>query len=296
MGELRRSTTRAWLDLVRLPNLFIAAADILAGFFFAGGMATEWFVLTRLILASICLYAGGVVLNDAVDVEQDSRERPHRPIPSQQISRSSATKFAVLLLFSGVLIATTVSRQALLVSLALCTSIVAYNLFKHTKIAPPIMGLCRALNLLLGMYGLETLLPLPALRPMGVMFLYVTSVTLFARREAIGGWRFGLFFGTIGVVSAIIGLWGFRWFGANSRYPEYSLLVVPMLVCAVVLGFGAAMNPTTATIQRAVRFFVMGIALLDACVAWVVAGPGAAVVVASMLIPCILLSQKLRVT
>jgi 4-hydroxybenzoate polyprenyltransferase len=296
MGDLRRSTSRAWLDLVRLPNLFIAAADILAGFFFAGGMAGEWFVLIRLMLASMCLYAGGVVLNDVVDVEQDRRERPHRPLPSQHVSISSATRLACFLLLLGVAISATVSQQDLWVSLALCLMILAYNLFKQTLLAPPIMGLCRALNLLLGMYGLETLLPLPAVRPMSVMFLYVTSVTLFARREGIGGSRLGLLAGTIGIAFAISGLWGFRWYGYNSRHPEYAWLVGPMIVFAVILGLRAIWRPTGANVQGAVRIFVMGIVALDACVAWVAAGPGAAGAVASLLIPCILLARKLRVT
>ena len=35
-----------------------------------------------------CLYAAGMVLNDAFDAELDARERPERPIPSGRISRS----------------------------------------------------------------------------------------------------------------------------------------------------------------------------------------------------------------
>ncbi|HBV87553.1 MAG TPA: hypothetical protein DEF42_13085 [Desulfosporosinus sp.] len=39
-----------------------------------------------LILASCLLYAGGVALNDVIDVEKDQKEGSERLIPSGQIS------------------------------------------------------------------------------------------------------------------------------------------------------------------------------------------------------------------
>lgn len=296
MHEAQHSTFRDWLDLVRLPNLFIATADILAGFFFAGGLPGEWFVLLRLILASMCLYAGGVALNDVVDVEQDLRERPHRPIPSERISGATALRFVFASLGCGVLLAATVSAQALLVSLALCISIFSYNFLKQTPVAPPIMGLCRALNLLLGMHGLDTLLPLPAVRPMTAVFVYVAAVTYFGRKEARGGSRIQLLAGLAGIVAAVGMLRGFRWYGYNARHVEYLVVVGPMMALVLIVGLHAVWRPTGPNVQRAVKIFVMGIVAVDACIAWVAAGPVAASAVAAMLFPCILLARTLRVT
>lgn len=296
MGDLRRSTSRAWLDLIRLPNLFIAAADVLAGFFFAGGMAGEWFVLVRLMLASMCLYAGGVALNDVVDVEQDLRERPHRPIASGAVTHAAAIRSVCILLGCGVLISASVSAQALLVSLALGLSILGYNFFKQTAVAPALMGLCRALNLLLGMYGLETLLPLPAWRPMAAMFLYVAAVTFFGRKEAVGGSRLRLAAGLAGIVAAIAMVPGFRWYGYNARYPESSYLALAMLGAALIAGAAAVIFNTTLHIQKAVRVLVIMIIVLDACIAWVSAGPFAAAIVGTMLIPTFALARLFRVT
>ena len=287
---------RAYFDLVRLPNLFTAAADVVAGFFFAGGKSEEWLILVGLVAASICLYAGGVVLNDVCDAEQDAGERPHRPIPSGLVLRSAALQLAGSLLATGIFLAAIVSWQALLVAVAIVVCIISYNLFKQTPLAPLLMGLCRAFNLLLGMYGLEGLLPLPALRPMGVMGLYVMSLTFFARKEARGGSRVRLAMGTLGMAVAVVGLSGFRWFGYNARYNNYLLLAAAMFGGVLYFGAAAILQPSPARIQQAIRYFIPGIILLDACVAWVSTGPLAALAVSAMIIPFMLFARFLRVT
>lgn len=292
-------TPRSWsgyVQMVRAPNLITAIADVLAGFMFAGGKPEEWFVLARLAVASVCLYAGGVTLNDICDAGQDTLERPHRPIPSGRISHGRALYFAFFLFMLGLALACSVSRQALLVALAIISCVVFYNLLKPTYLAPPMMGLCRALNLLFGMHGLESLVPLPAWRPMGAMALYIASVTCFARREAHGGshWRLGL--GLAGILASFYGLWQLRWFAASARFGEYRWLVLGMAATAIVLGVRALASPTPQRIQRTVKYFVLGIVLVDACIAWVTAGPTAGLAVAALLGPCILVARTYRVT
>jgi hypothetical protein len=46
--------------------------------------------LPWLVGATMCLYAGGVVLNDFFDRRLDAIERPERPIPSRRVSAASA--------------------------------------------------------------------------------------------------------------------------------------------------------------------------------------------------------------
>ena len=72
----------AYLQLIRPPNLFTAAADIVAGFLFVGGGWGEIDRVILLSLCSMCLYAAGVTLNDVCDVRNDRAERPDRPIPA----------------------------------------------------------------------------------------------------------------------------------------------------------------------------------------------------------------------
>jgi 4-hydroxybenzoate polyprenyltransferase len=60
---------RAYLELLRPPNVVTAIADVLAGYAVAGRGRPE--ALPWLIAASVCLYAGGVVLNDFFDRNLD---------------------------------------------------------------------------------------------------------------------------------------------------------------------------------------------------------------------------------
>jgi len=99
---------RAYAQLVRLPNVFTAFADIGLGILATWQLLPEdlpkdwvWRALC-LLAASGCLYCGGMVFNDVFDLEQDKRERPFRPIPSGRISRLVATLFGAALLAAGI--------------------------------------------------------------------------------------------------------------------------------------------------------------------------------------------------
>ena len=91
------ASLRAYLELVRPPNLFTAAADVLAGYLTIvpaiGGIDGQ--ELFWLLLATVCLYGGGVVLNDYFDEPLDRVERPARPLPSGRASRLGARRLAV---------------------------------------------------------------------------------------------------------------------------------------------------------------------------------------------------------
>ena len=50
------------------------------------GVAVSSLPFRLLLLASACLYCGGMVWNDYFDREQDRRERGDRPIPSGKVA------------------------------------------------------------------------------------------------------------------------------------------------------------------------------------------------------------------
>src|SRR5438128_3643671 len=99
---------RVYAQLVRLPNVFTAMADIGLGWCGAlasGAPAARWPALLLLLASSSCLYSGGMVWNDFFDVEQDRRERPFRPLPSGRISRRRAGFLGAACLAAGLALA-----------------------------------------------------------------------------------------------------------------------------------------------------------------------------------------------
>src|SRR5437879_5854897 len=99
------SRLRTYAQLVRLPNLPSALADVCLGALAARALPERWLPFLLLLLATACLYCGGMVWNDYFDVDQDRRERPERPIPSGRISRREAGRFGAVLLAAGLLLA-----------------------------------------------------------------------------------------------------------------------------------------------------------------------------------------------
>ncbi|MEO8354264.1 MAG: UbiA family prenyltransferase [Chthoniobacteraceae bacterium] len=179
---------RAWLQLLRAPNLFTVPGDPLAGFLLATYGGLDWRVLVP-IAASLCFYSAGLLMNDLCDLEEDRRERPNRPLPARQVS-TGAVRRAILLLGGIGLLALIVGTNfvAAGVGIGLLGLIALYNGF--TKRAAGIgalnMGLCRAFSLILGAAAAN---PSFATRAPGawdaaaILCAYIAAVTFLAGFE-----------------------------------------------------------------------------------------------------------------
>jgi len=142
---------RAYLRLIRIPNVFTAFADVAAGVCIARAGGFQWQDL-RLVLASGWLYCAGMVWNDYFDHEVDAVERPERPIPSGAVSLRSAAILGFTLSALGLTLAALHGRVALAIAASLLVAILAYDAaLKDTWAGPITMGMCRALNVLLGL-------------------------------------------------------------------------------------------------------------------------------------------------
>jgi 4-hydroxybenzoate polyprenyltransferase len=285
----------AFLDLIRFPNVITAVADSWAGFLVGGGRWEDWPTLLGLAFASGSLYAGGVALNDVCDIAEDGRDRPHRPIPSGEVSRPQAMFIACGLLVLGLLAAVAMSRRVSAIAGLLVAGIVLYDvLLKPTVLGPATMGMCRSLNFLLGIYASGNEPQTIHWTMAGQSWLYVTSLTVFARQETLVRGNQALAWSTIGVVGAVLWVVGL---GAP-RLESFRGSEVAAVVLATALayrGFGAAVRASPFQIQLAVKTFVLALPLFDACLVWHIRGPASASVVAALLIPAMLLARKLRV-
>ena len=153
--KIEFSSIRPWLRLVRLPNLFTVPGDPLAGLFLASALTYQRPHFLQLLLtplAALAFYMFGMILNDVLDVDEDTATRPSRPLPRRQIPLAAAQTAAVLLALAGLMLCLVLGRGTFITALVLVGLIVSYNAFlKHDAAhGPATMGMCRGVSLLLG--------------------------------------------------------------------------------------------------------------------------------------------------
>src|SRR4051794_36473762 len=177
------------LQLIRLPNVFTAAADSLAGWLIVGGTIADVAGWLPLALASMALYAAGMALNDLFDLEVDRGERPGRPLPSGRVSPVFAARIGWGGLVLGPILAGVGGPSSSLdVALVLALAIFAYNRgVKRSILGPELMGACRGLNLLLGMAHAPALGGPVAWQAAFCYGAFVAGVTWISRSETRSG-------------------------------------------------------------------------------------------------------------
>lgn len=172
---------RPLLRLARIPNVFTACANVVAGVALARGGAFEAHD-GLLVAAAAALYTAGMVLNDFFDRHVDAVERPTRPIPAGEVPAHVAALLGGALLAAGVVFAGAHSMPALLTALGVVASVLAYDaVLKGTALGPLAMGTCRALNMGLGLSVARWHSPWLILAPLtlGAFTLLITQLSRF---------------------------------------------------------------------------------------------------------------------
>ncbi len=285
----------AYLQLMRLPNIFTAMADVLAGYLIILGSHIHWFDLFGLLLSTSSIYAGGCVFNDLVDRNVDARERPFRPIPSGRVSAREAVLLTGILFGIGMFGASLVGWRSLFVATLLVILVVSYDgLTKGMDVVGPLnMGACRAFNLVLGMTCAASISSAAIVFAV-LSLIYVFALTTLSRFEVDGklgqkGWV--VFSGWAGVLSVVVCL----------RLTDYLVrdAMIFLGLLALFTGPGllrALVKPTPSSVGMAVKFLVLGIPLLDAVYAAGIRGWPYGIPVALCAAPPIFLSRYFYVT
>jgi 4-hydroxybenzoate polyprenyltransferase len=258
---------RGYVELVRPANVATALADVLAGYAVAG--MGDPGLLAWLLLSTACLYAGGVVLNDVFDRDLDRIERPERPIPSGRVSTRAAAGLGTFLLAAGVLSATFATPAAGIVAGATAACVLLYDAWgkRQGLLGPVNMGLCRALNLLLGIAAAPAMLsdawPL-ALLPL----VYIAAVTAVSRGEVHGGGRGVTAYALISLSLVLVALAAVAFGrGGISAAGVAGVTLTLVLAWRVLPAFlGAYEDPTPGPIRHAIRTGVLSLVLLDAVI------------------------------
>jgi 4-hydroxybenzoate polyprenyltransferase len=297
---------KPYFQLVRLPNVFTAAADSLAGWLLVRGTLAEPGRWLRLAAASMAIYAAGIALNDLFDYEVDLQERPTRPLPSGRVSRRFAAILGAVLLAVGFVLAASCGQGPAITAAALIACVLAYDLgLKRTVLGPELMGACRGLNVALGLSVAPNWGGPTAWLVAGALAIYVVGITWISRSETESGRAglatFGLLLQDVGFAALLVAAFRAGDFPAPSpnRYllPLEGLAVLGIVGTIVNLASGKAIRaPSPANKQRAVKTGVLSLVWLNVGIVAAVRGPAMALVVAALWIPAFLLGKWLYST
>jgi 4-hydroxybenzoate polyprenyltransferase len=308
--ELRRGGALSWLRLMRLPNVFTAIADVAMGYLFTHGSLTSPAHLATLAFSSASLYLAGMVLNDVFDLAVDAAERPHRPLPSGQISLTQARILGFSLLIvglalgwlAGFLPGESISQpwRSGLVASFLAVAILAYDaVLKQTPLGPLGMGACRLLNVLLGMStappATDSLLLGYGPAELGVaagIGVYIAGVTWFSRSEA-GKSRSIVLVAAMVVMTLGVILIGKAapLAGLLVDQQVFSLLLALLMFTVLRRASAAVVDPQPQKVQAAVKHSILSLIWLDAAIVLAIAPPAYAIAIAALLIPALLLGR-----
>ena len=328
-----QSLLMAWARLLRLANVPTAWTNVLVAFLFAHGSWNPTGELVLFLLATSCLFCGGMVLNDVFDAEVDAVERPSRPIPSGVISMAAAWLVAIGLLLLGFAFAVAAGMLAMtdstagvstLVKSACCGIAVVLSIWlydgplKKTWLAPLAMGSCRFFNIMLGAstvrgegaandlwFGFPPIVVGWA----AAVALLIAGVTLLAKNESnenvqnLLGQKVRLGIASLLVIGGLLGIACLPLLFSNPAlkvglqkwFPLIVVLISSRIVRHVLHAF---VSPSPGSIKMGVISVLRSLIILDAVVSCL-AVSGAMVyslVVLAMLLPVLWLGKRIPIT
>ena len=254
---------------MRPANIMTAISDVLAGAAIAmlyagnGAGSLSWGPLVWLSVATVGLYGGGVVFNDVFDAKLDAEERPDRPIPSGRVRLSAAIYLGVVLFVVGILAAVVTAPASGLIAVAIVAMCILYDGWaKHHVLAGPIaMGICRGLNLLLGMSYIVASLPTTWYFA-GIPVVYIAAVTTISRDEVHGGNRVPLVLSAV-LYAIVVGL--VTYFGAIKSGVVVGFVMVGVFALFVYSPLIRAIRTLAVPdIRKSVKHGVLGLIFMNA--------------------------------
>lgn len=303
---------KQYIILVRLPNVFTAASNILSGYFTIVTTVSSSFItihvlyLAGLIISSSLLYVAGIVFNDYFDIEIDKKERLTRPLPSGKVTKRKALTIAISSMIAANVITLVINWTSFIIAVILTTIIIAYNYgLKNNNITGPItMGLARSINVILGASpALPTLLLSAPSTTMLLfiaisLFLYVIAISILSKKEVSGKATNLIIISSLSIVFvdiAAITIAGLIGIFQPAVFVYLTLFSVAMIITfsPIVrgLGFLAPIH-----IQNIIKNMIMSIIILDSVFVSGIIGLSYGFVTLLLLIPSVFLARKLYLT
>jgi 4-hydroxybenzoate polyprenyltransferase len=253
---------KIFLELIRLPGMFTAHADILAAFLMIGARFEKTGAFLWLLLSSSCLFSAGMALNDYFDWAIDERQRPTRPIPSGRVSRTCAMGIGLCLLGAGIFFAFFAGLKPFYISLALASAILIYDgLLKHYFFWGPLsMASCRYFNLLMGL----SVMPFKGwIYIPFITAVYIFGISVLSQKEAQGG-KVVL---NIGICAMAMGLVPFLYYFLYLKHVFSNVFGVVLAFCfgifLAIKVLGLLDKNLPADFQRTMKILLLAIIALN---------------------------------
>lgn len=259
---------------MRPANIVTSVSDVLAGIAISGFLVNanfprdDIFLTILLCISTIGLYGGGVVFNDVFDAALDKVERPERPIPKGTVTITEAAILGSILLLAGIVTAACVSKASCLLAISIAVAALIYNKWsKHHVLAGPLnMGLCRGLNLLLGISVVVSSISewwFIAIVPI----VYIAAITMISRGEVHGGSRRTLYVAALFYCMVIAAILLLSY--TNRMLWGTIIFLIPFAWMIFTALIKAIRTPAPQNIGKAVKAGVIALILLNA--AWAAA-------------------------
>ncbi|MFN3198072.1 MAG: UbiA family prenyltransferase [Bradymonadia bacterium] len=277
---------RPYLELIRLPAVFTAPADVLMGMALASLMAPiSILTMICLVVASAAIYCAGMAANDIFDAAVDARERPGRPIPSGRVPLARAWTLVLTLQAVGLGLAAVVGTPSLIAVALTIGATYLYNAaVKDSVLGPLAMGTCRYGNALIGITAVGWPTPVVVYLIPLTTVLYVCGLTFLSRHEVDGATPQQvappMAVMLLGVV--ISALWAPL--GVLSTPVGAALVAIPLLwlLPALKRGYTA---PGAGPVRGAVMAGIFGIAMVNGVIAAQAGAWIAAAIIIGLLVP-----------
>lgn len=248
-----------------------------------------------LCLSTIGLYGGGIVFNDVFDADLDRIERPERAIPRGDISLTEAVVLGIVLLMIGVFAAFAFSVWSGIIAFLIAVFAIIYDKFgKHHAFWGPLnMGVCRGLNLLLGISIIT--LSLQNFYFLGLIpLIYIFSITMISQGEVHGSNRNKLYLGAVFYLLVIGAVLYHSWVQGELLGSGLFIILFAYMIYKPL--FVAIQEPIGKNIGKAVKAGVISLILMDA--AWAAASGFliGACLIAALLPLSLLFAKRFAVT
>ncbi len=287
-----------FLRLMRPANIVTSVADVLAGITISGyvfNSDTYFLPVFLLCLSTIGLYGGGIVFNDIFDANLDKIERPERAIPSGAVKLSEAVSLGVLLLLTGILAAFYLSSLSGMIASLIAFFALLYNKYAkhHSFLGPLNMGLCRGLNLTLGISIIAA--SLNEWYFLGIIpLIYIFSITMISQGEVHGSNRNKLYLGAFLYLMVISSMLYLSWTKGQVMIALFFIIPFAWMIFKPL--FTAIKEPLGKNIGKAVKAGVISLILMDAAWAAVFGSPVAAICITLLLPLSLWLAKRFAVT